>query len=213
LIESDGTKFINQRQVLTNFGNDYADPSAAPFVPVAGDWNNDQKTDIALKAKDGRWFAVDRNGTGFVNQRQILTSFGNDHVDLAAAPFRPIAGDFNVDMKTDLALKARDGPWFVVDSNGTAFINQRQVLTNFGNDNTDPGGAPFLPVAGDWDGNGRVDIGLKAKDGRWFIANSNGTTFINQRQVLSDIGLKAADGRWFIATATATGFAQSTWLD
>ncbi|WNG44875.1 helix-turn-helix domain-containing protein [Archangium minus] len=225
---STGSGFTGQAHVLSSFGNDYLDPGGAPFLPVTGDWNGDGKTDIGLKAKDGRWFIATSTGSGFTGQAQVLSSFGNDDLDPGGAPFLPITGDWNGDGKTDIGLKAKDGRWFIATSTGSGFTGQAHVLSSFGNDYLDPGGAPFLPITGDWNGDGRTDIGLKAKDGRWFVATSTGSGFTGQAQVLSsfgnddldpggapflpvtgdwngdgrtDIGLKAKDGRWFIATS------------
>jgi hypothetical protein len=232
-------KFVYQAHWLSQFGNDNADTGGAPFLPVTGDWNGDGKTDIAIKAKDGRWFTAlsDPANNRFYNLAQSLANFGNDYTDLGGAPFLPITGDWNFDGRTDIGLKSKDGRWFVALSNysGTQFIAQAQWLSNFGNDYTDPGGAPFLPITGDWNGDRKTDIALKSKDGRWFVAftNFNSTQFVNQAQWLNnfgndytdpggspflpitgdwnadgkkDIGLKSNDGRWFQALTGANSF-------
>jgi hypothetical protein len=224
-------------QWLSKFGDETMDPGGSPFRPITGDWNGDGKTDIGLKAKDGRWFVSFSDPiTGrFVNQAQWLSNFGNDNTDPGGAPFLPITGDWNGDGRTDIGLKSKDGRWFVAFSDPTTgqFVNQAQWISNFGNNNTDPGGAPFLPITGDWNGDGRTDIGLKSRDGRWFVAFSDPVTgqFVNQAQWLSnfgndntdpggapflpitgdwngdgrtDIGLKAKDGRWFVAFSDPT---------
>jgi hypothetical protein len=231
-------------QWLSQFGDENLDPGGSPFKPVTGDWNGDGKTDIGLKSKDGRWFAALRDPIydKFIGQAQWLSNFGNEYTDPGGAPFVPITGDWNGDGKTDIGLKSKDGRWFVAFSNGSGqFVNQAQWLSNFGNDNADPGGAPFEPITGDWNGDGKTDIGLKSKDGRWFTAVSDGSgQFINQAQWLSnfgndnadpggapflpitgdwngdgktDIGLKSNDGRWFVSFSSGNQFInQAQWL-
>jgi hypothetical protein len=232
-------RFINPAQYLSGFGNDYADPGGAPFIPITGDWNGDGYTDIGLKSKDGRWFLnfFDPIGNRYFNGAQYLSNFGNDNADPGGAPFIPITGDWNGDGYTDIGLKSKDGRWFVNiwDPVNNQFINGAQWLSNFGNDYTDPGGAPFIPITGDWNGDGKTDIGLKSKDGRWFVAFSDPVnhTFSGQVQWLTgfgndytdpggapfipvtgnwngdsftDIGLKSSDGRWFTYICTGSGF-------
>ena len=223
-------------QWLSNFGNEYNDPGGAPFTALTGDWNGDHFTDIGIKTKDGRWFmSINNQSGGFINQAQWLSNFGNEYSDPGGAPFYTLTGDWNGDGKTDIGLKTRDGRWFIAYSNGNGFNNLAQWLTGFGNDYTDAGGAPFLPVTGDWDRDGKTDIGMKSNDGRWFTAISdpvagqfNGLTqrltdFGNNytdpaanpsvpftgdwdNDGHTDIGLKTKDGRWFIARTSGNSF-------
>lgn len=218
-------------QWRSQFGDEHVDPGGSPFIPITGDWNGDGKTDIGLKAKDGRWFVMYSDGNGkFTDPAEWLSDFGNDYTDPGGSPFIPVTGDWNGDGKTDIGLKSKDGRWFTAfsDPANYRFRDKAEWLPNFGNDYTDPGGAPFLPVTGDWNYDGKTDIGLKSKDGRWFVAftNSSATQFVNQAQWLTgfgtdyidvggapflpftgdwnfdgrtDIGVKSRDGRWFVA--------------
>jgi hypothetical protein len=237
---SDGTRFTYAAHVLSNLGSESADPSGAPFQPLSGDWNGDGRTDLGLKTRDGRWFISLSSGAGFGPPAQVLSNFGNDSADPGGAPFTALTGDWNGDGKTDIGLKARDGRWYTATSTGSGFVGTALVLSGFGNDFADPGGAPFQPLTGDWNKDGRTDIGLKARDGRWYTATSTGSGFVGTALVLSgfgnealdpgaaplqpltgdwnadgmtDIGLLTRDGRWYTATSTGSGFTGTTeWL-
>jgi Cellulase (glycosyl hydrolase family 5) len=239
--DPDPTKkgFVNRRQLPGIWGDDNADPGGAPFTVFTGSWTTtDNRTDVGLKSRDGRWFLADMNGTAsaLVNPRQLPFVLGNDATDPVGAPYFPFTGDWNHDSRTDIGVKSRDGRWFLSRNLATGFTAPGvAVLSNWANDTVDVGGAPFRVVTGDWNADGRTDIGVKSRDGRWFFADMNpaATGFVNPRQVLSnwgndtvdiggapflpftgqftagdartDIGVKSNDGRWFVARTDASG--------
>lgn len=233
---SEGRDFPFTAQWVSGFGDDTLDVVGAPFKALTGDWNNDKKTDIAVKSRNGHWMIGHSDGTKFTNFSQILSGFGDEYAE-PDARFEAFAGDWNGDKKTDFGLRTKDGRWFVAINQGTSFA-VAQWLSNFGNELIDVGGAPFVPITGDWNGDGKTDIGLMSRDGRWYTAISNGTTFINTVLALqnfgnqnldgggggimpvtgdwngdkkTDIGIHTFDGRWYLAdsTGTGTGFANA----
>jgi hypothetical protein len=64
---------------------------------------------------------------------------------------KPIAGDFNGDGVSEIALYI-DGEWFI-DANGNGVWDDADLWAEMG-------GADDLPIAGDWDGDGKTDIGV-----------------------------------------------------
>lgn len=233
---NDGRNFVGTAQWLSNFGNEYLDPAAAPTEPFTGDWNGDGWTDIGLKTRDGRWYIAMNDGTKFTNLAQVLSNFGDQNADPNAG-YSPVIGDWNGDGKTDFGLRTRDGRWFVALNTASGFVTSLW-LTNFGNETIDTGGAPFRTLTADWNGDGKTDIGLKSRDGRWYAANSTGNAFNAQRLSLSgfgnetldsggggmealagdwngdgkaDIGIRTFDGRWYVAWGDGTLFA-NTWF-
>jgi Tol biopolymer transport system component len=130
-------------------------------LPVAGDWNGDGRTDIA----------VFRNGT-FV--RAVLTAGGScipcqlitiavpfDSVGFGQAGDLPVAGDWDGDGKDDLGVfrPAEQGTFLLrVPQPICPFcVPSRTILTTR---TVILGTAGLLPVAGDWDGDGKDEVGL-----------------------------------------------------
>lgn len=228
---SDARDFGNAALWLSGFADDGQDGSS-PFMVFSGDWNGDGKTDIGAKARDGRWYIAFSSGTGFVSPRLALSGFVNENIDSGGGGFTILIGDWDGDGRSDIGVKSNDGRWFSASSNGSSFVNARESLSGFGSNDSDPGGAPFLPVVGDWDGDGKDDVAVKSRDGRWYTAVSNGTSFIHMRLAmtgfgndaldggapftpfagdwngdgLSDVGVKSEDGRWFLAYGDGNGF-------
>lgn len=139
--------------IIVKFGGQPGD------LPVAGDWNGDGRTDVA----------VFRNGT-FV--RALLVPFcaacqGTtvadplDEILFGKPGDLPVAGDWDGDGRDDLGV-FRPGPL------GTFLLRVPADLCpfcvvphpSFLTKTFTLGTAGFLPVAGDWDGDGKDGVGL-----------------------------------------------------
>ena len=115
-------------------------------VPVAGDFDGDGRTDLAVY-QNGIWSVdLDLDGTP-----DAVYSFGAAPGDI------PLAADMNGDGKADLVIY-RSGVWYVsTRRNGTA-----DMVFGFG-------GLPGdVPVLGDIDGDGKVDLGIY-RGGTWYF--------------------------------------------
>ena len=224
---SDGFRFTSDGLWLAGFGNDFVDGSS-PFIALSGDWNGDGKTDVGAMTQNGRWYTATSTGLDFSQTRLATSGFTGVAGDLSDV--RVFAGDWNGDGKCDVGVKTLYGNWYVALSTGTDFSTPTLWLSGFGNDFTD-NGSPFYPMVGDWNGDGKAEVGARSRDGRWFTAISSGASFGQTRlamsgfadeqldgsgfhvvtgdwngDTLTDIGAKAKDGRWFIATGTGTSF-------
>lgn len=131
---------------------------------VPGDFNNDHITDVAVIhgfAGSGGTFTID-----------VLISDGHGHFTPSRWMSKPqgftpgtfVAGDFDNDGWTDIAFAWNDWGYVSIDvylNTGGSFTQTRWV--------TQDGG--FIPgsdsefVAGDFDGNGRLDIAMPFNDG------------------------------------------------
>ncbi|HEY0428531.1 MAG TPA: S8 family serine peptidase [Pyrinomonadaceae bacterium] len=153
---------ISGSMVWHNF-NSSAGYSAISFglfsddTPVAGDYDGDFKTDVAV------W--RNSNGTFYVLQSSNNTArvfqFG------LAGDNPNVSQDFDGDGKTDFAVTRAQGGsliWYI--SGSTAGFSSVQ----FGN-NTD------RPVRGDYDGDSKADMAVfRAVDGTWWIRRSSNPT-------------------------------------
>jgi hypothetical protein len=159
---------------------------------VTGDFNGDGKTDIGAFYYYGggqtKLVLMTSTGGGFTRSDSWLSGPGNWENDRA----RFVAGDFNGDGKADIAAfydysGARTGLWQFT-SNGTGFT--LDLKWDSGPGNWDSGRAKY--VAGDFNGDGKTDIGgFYYYDGgqtAYWAFTSNGTGFTLDQKWSSGAG-------------------------
>lgn len=130
-------------------------------VKIVGRFNGDQKSDIALTGVAG-WSTIPvalSNGDGSFN---VVNQGAGDFPSLAAVPgVAKIAGDFNHDGLTDIALARGQGwgsiPVALSDGNGGFTFVNTVDLTMFPMFAAE---AEAQVVAGDFDGNGCTDLAV-----------------------------------------------------
>jgi hypothetical protein len=135
---------------------------------VAGDFDDDGKTDIASFLQKGtirRWWIARSNGTTFTNNLYAnMPNFG---------PWTlPMAGDFNNDDKTDLVMyNSNQKTWYVSltgNLTGNTFTNWLTLA---------PAGKIVATVA-DYTGDGKDDLSiLDLGTGQLWVGRSTGTNF------------------------------------
>ena len=114
-------------------------------VPVAGDYDGDGKTDMAVfRPIEGAWYI--RRSTGGT----VRVSFGlNGDI--------PVPADYDGDGKTDPTVY-RNGGWYVLRSDPRY---QAGGTLGFGAD---------VPIPGDYNGDGHADIAAyRPSGGRWLL--------------------------------------------
>jgi hypothetical protein len=179
-------------------------------LKLAGDFDNDGKTDIALTAPG--WSSIPvafSNGDGRFN---VTNSAAATFVSMASSPGAvKLTGDFDGDGDTDIALSGglsftgipvalsnRDGS-FTVANNATAAFHS--IAANPEN----------RKLVGDFDGNGTSDIALVGAPGFNSVAvafgrrNPAGTFNVTVNPLGSSLGIKAAVARATIVPGDFTG--------
>jgi hypothetical protein len=159
--------------------------------PVAGDFNGDGKSDIAvlytLGSATTNFLVLLSTGSAF-NAPQTWYAPGSGNWDLSAS--KPVAGDFNGDGRTDLAVLYNYGnattAFFVLPSTGYSFTLQNWYAPGPGNWDWNWS----KPVAGDFNGDGRSDLAVVYNYGNattgFLTLTSNGSSFSN-------------NGPWYLA--------------
>jgi hypothetical protein len=167
---ADGT-FRSKNLPIMGFATDAAQPGVRP---VAGDFDGDGSSDIALVGGSG-WSTIPiafSNGDGSFRVTNLSAPGLASFAQVSGA--RVVAGDFNDDHKSDLALTGGAGwntiPVALSNGDGT-FQVTNEVVASFPQT-----AAGALAVAGDFNGDGSADIALTGGTG-WdtiAVAFSNG---------------------------------------
>ena len=172
--------FTGMTQTLPNGWSFKAD---AKFIPISGDFNGDGKTDYLLIDNNGYpyQYVFINNGDGtFTGQTQTLPNGWKFQVNADSPNLNvPIIGDFNGDGKTDyLLIDANGYPYqyvFINNGDGT-FSGQTQTLPNGW---TFKAGLKYIPIVGDFNGDGKTDYLMIDSNGfpyqYVFMGNGDGT--------------------------------------
>jgi hypothetical protein len=142
---------------------------ASADQPVAGDWNGDGKDEVGVWRPSTRQFMLDANGNG-----RWDAAAGGDTLSAAfgVSTDRPVIGDWDGDGKDEVGVWRPSTRRFMLDTNGNGSWDGTAALDTL----TGAFGASTdRPVIGDWNGDGKDDVGVgRPSDGK-FRLDANGT--------------------------------------
>ncbi|MEU2761837.1 FG-GAP-like repeat-containing protein [Streptomyces sp. NPDC007094] len=167
---SNGTTFDNPRKTWTTTGGFTWSKSKV----TSGDYNGDGKDDVAVLYNTGTsdtgnvssLYTFTSNGTTFDNPRKTWTTTGG----FTWSKSKVTSGDYNGDGKDDVAVLynrgtsetgVRQAALFTFTSNGTDFAAPKEVWTSTGSFTWEAS----QPVSGDFDKDGKDDIGVLYRAG------------------------------------------------
>jgi len=142
---------------------------ASADLPVAGDWNGDGRAEVGVWRPSPRQFMLDANGNGKWDGAAagdtLTPAFG-------VSTDRPVIGDWNGDGKDEVGVWRPSTRQFMLDTNGNGGWDGTvglDTLTGAFGASTD------RPVIGDWNGDGKDDVGVgRPSDGKFRLdANGN----------------------------------------
>lgn len=129
-------------------------------VAIAGDWNGDGRTEIGFY-RNGSW-TLDMNGNGKIDEGDVVGRGPK-------GSYKPVVGDWNGDGIDGVALfDDSTGEW-LFDTNGDFNIDDSDLRVNwrFGRKGDEP-------VAGDWNGDGRDEVGVYREQGDSGVSSEGG---------------------------------------
>jgi PKD repeat protein len=133
-------------------------------VPVTGDWNGDGKSEIGIFRNNTRQWLLDYNGNGIWDgtPTDTLYTFG-------LSTDAPVTGDWNGDGKSEIGVFRNSTQKWRLDSNGNGIWDgiPTDRLYTFGL-STD------APVTGDWNGDGKTEIGVFRNSTQQWLLDYNG---------------------------------------
>jgi hypothetical protein len=167
---------------------------------VAGDFDGDARTDIALTGVPG-WNTVpiarsNGNGTWTVSNNYV----GDFATWASTTTAEPVVGDFNGDGRSDIGLTGPNtwGSLPVAFSTGSSWSVTNYGISNFAS----WAGTGAVPVVGDFNADGRTDVALSGPTGWGTVpvafSNGNGQFSVTNSGVGSFADWAATGGVWIL---------------
>ena len=133
-------------------------------LPITGDWNNNGKSEIGVFRPSTHMFYLDYNGNGAWNGLGVDRSFS-----FGITGDLPVTGDWNNDGKSEIGVFRPSTHMFYLDYNGNGVWNGPKVdrQYNFGITGD-------RPVSGDWNNDGKYEIGIFRPSTQMYYQDYNG---------------------------------------
>jgi PKD repeat protein len=133
-------------------------------IPISGDWNTDRKTEIGVFRPSTHLFYLDYNGNGVWNGAAVDRQY-----NFGLTGDMPVSGDWNTDGKYEIGVFRNSTHLFYLDYNGNGAWNGASVdkQYNFGITGD-------IPLTGDWNLDGRTEIGVFRNSTHLFYLDYNG---------------------------------------
>lgn len=168
----DSTSTFNDDITRVQFGLEEGD------IPVPGFYDRDDKMDFAVRRPSTQtWYVRNSSGVDFISNNDDGISrirFGLQAEDI------PVPGDYDGDGRTDIAVRRPStSTWYILNSLRDRITRNDDKITRlvFGKRAED------IPVAADYDGDGRTDIAVRRPStSTWYILNSTGVDNITDNE-------------------------------
>jgi hypothetical protein len=137
-------------------------------IPVIGDWNGDGTDEVGVWRPSADRFMLDTNGNGKWDGNaggDTLTDVFGQSTDI------PVIGDWNGDGTDEVGVWRPSTDRFMLDTNGNGKWDGNaggDTLTGVFGQSTD------IPVIGDWNGDGKDEVGVWRPSMRKFLLDTNG---------------------------------------
>jgi hypothetical protein len=175
-------------------------------LPVFGDWNLDGRTEIGVFRPSTHMYYRDYNGNGLwdgaVTDR--VSSFGITG-DL------PVSGDWNLDGRTEIGVFRPSTLMYYRDFNGNGLWDGAVIdrVSSFGITGD-------LPVSGDWNNDGRTEIGVFRPSTHIYYQDYNGNGVLDGAGIdrWYDFGITGdtpVSGKWGVPLQTTYKVYAEVW--
>lgn len=168
--------------------------TASGVRPLVGDFNGDNRDDVALLRQNGGWGTIPialSQGSG--NWQIANRSVGNFAGWATASGVVPLVGDYDGNGRDDIALIRRVGGWstmpVALSAGGGNWTIRNGGTGSFAGWATASG---VVPLVGDFNADGRDDISLLRRVGGWRTM---------------PVALASGNGSWSIANNTTGNYA------
>ena len=133
-------------------------------LPAGGDWNADGRTEIGVFRNSTHLFYLDYNGNGVWNGAAVDRSY-----NFGISGDIPRPGDWNADGRTEIGVFRPSTHLFYLDYNGNGVWNGAAVDRSY-----NFGITGDIPIPGDWNADGRTEIGVFRPSTHLFYLDYNG---------------------------------------
>ena len=146
-------------------------------APVLGDLNGDGRDDVLLRHENGRWFYYPMDGRSHITDQRGYADLTRN-LDWQFAGI----GDLNGDERDDVLMRHTDGRWFYYPMDGRYHITGERGLAGLTR-NLDW----HVVGIGDLNGDGKDDVLLRNKNGRWYYYPMNGRRYLADERGYADL--------------------------